>query len=653
MGDDRQHSAPALLHPIAVASLAVLLLNDHVLKGAWPGWWTGKLSDVAGLVVAPVAIAAVVAALGRRRRLRVSPIAVAAVVTLVVAAGFVAIKIDPTANAVGSWALGAVAWPLTVLGDVLAGRAFRPIGPVGLALDPTDLSALPAALVGGWLAAGLPEPRVPSGRGLFTVRFARMAVLAGMLFALAATTPAPIPTRTVTVQDRIDVSPGGGTTVRHAEIQVGEGIASSIRIEARQRWPFNDPALRIRVRVAGVDESGTKSVVAVDPATCEAGCALAVTVEIDWPAGPDRPSSSAAWELVATTDGRDGPKGYAQAPSVRIDTGAERYSDVRGGWLGWLLALATLAALNAIVFGWERGVGRRSGRPSTFAPLDRLPTGSIAIAAGGIVAVVLLLFAALVPAARVDPGIGRSGGVLPSVAVAGALGIGWSLIRWRIGSRLELVVWLAVCLVVGGSMAAIVVATASPSFAASGFAIGLVMIAVLGVGGAAAAAASDPPSIGPPTPPAEDGRVFLHGPVDDAALVPWPPVTGVRVAVLVVQVALVVLLAIASTAAFSWVALVAFIHAAAVWAWWDDGSRWMRLTSVLIVIGGLGVILTGGPTILFGPSWTPLDRLAQVAVLIGALVGIAAPVKARQKKAKSEPGPEPPGPVAAATPPDA
>ena len=40
-------------HPLTVGATAVLLLNDHVLKPAWPGLVTGKLSDVAGLVAAP------------------------------------------------------------------------------------------------------------------------------------------------------------------------------------------------------------------------------------------------------------------------------------------------------------------------------------------------------------------------------------------------------------------------------------------------------------------------------------------------------------------------------------------------------------------------------------------------------------------------
>jgi len=37
--------------PWFFVAVVVLALNDHVLKGAWPGWVTGKLSDFAGLVV--------------------------------------------------------------------------------------------------------------------------------------------------------------------------------------------------------------------------------------------------------------------------------------------------------------------------------------------------------------------------------------------------------------------------------------------------------------------------------------------------------------------------------------------------------------------------------------------------------------------------
>ena len=47
-------SVRALASPGFALALVVLVLNDHVLKTAYPGWITGKLSDVAGLVLAPL-----------------------------------------------------------------------------------------------------------------------------------------------------------------------------------------------------------------------------------------------------------------------------------------------------------------------------------------------------------------------------------------------------------------------------------------------------------------------------------------------------------------------------------------------------------------------------------------------------------------------
>lgn len=41
-------------HPVFLAALVVLILNDHVLKTAYPGWVTGKASDFAGLIVFPL-----------------------------------------------------------------------------------------------------------------------------------------------------------------------------------------------------------------------------------------------------------------------------------------------------------------------------------------------------------------------------------------------------------------------------------------------------------------------------------------------------------------------------------------------------------------------------------------------------------------------
>ena len=63
-------SLRALASPVAVVSLVLLVLNDHLLKQAWPGAVTGKLSDVAGLVVAPLLLTVGLAAVGVRGRAR-------------------------------------------------------------------------------------------------------------------------------------------------------------------------------------------------------------------------------------------------------------------------------------------------------------------------------------------------------------------------------------------------------------------------------------------------------------------------------------------------------------------------------------------------------------------------------------------------------
>jgi hypothetical protein len=52
-GIERRTALRALGSPVAALCLVLLVLNDHLLKQAWPGWVTGKLSDVVGLVAGP------------------------------------------------------------------------------------------------------------------------------------------------------------------------------------------------------------------------------------------------------------------------------------------------------------------------------------------------------------------------------------------------------------------------------------------------------------------------------------------------------------------------------------------------------------------------------------------------------------------------
>jgi hypothetical protein len=140
-----------LLHPVPLAAIGLLLLNDHVLKARWPGWVTGKLSDAAGLVFFPLLLDALLAWLAawlapeRRLAAWLAPERRLAGSVIATALVFAAVKTWAPATAAYEIGLGLLQWPFGVAGALLRGEA--PGGPrwVTLVRDPTDLVALPFA----------------------------------------------------------------------------------------------------------------------------------------------------------------------------------------------------------------------------------------------------------------------------------------------------------------------------------------------------------------------------------------------------------------------------------------------------------------------------------------------------------------------------
>ena len=133
-----------LLNAPALLAIVVLIVNDHVLKAALPGLVTGKLSDFAGLLFFPLFVQALGevcwSAAGRwrgpRRTALIASMGLAAIV-------FAAIKTVPVANAAVAALLGTAQWAVGLL-VAAPGSAPRP---VPIALDPTDLAALPVLAV--------------------------------------------------------------------------------------------------------------------------------------------------------------------------------------------------------------------------------------------------------------------------------------------------------------------------------------------------------------------------------------------------------------------------------------------------------------------------------------------------------------------------
>lgn len=144
-------AAHPLLHPVSLAAIALLVVNDHVLKSAWPGVLTGKLSDVAGLVFFPLLLAAVAQQVRPALRLRPT-VAVCAVLTALV---FASIQVWPLAGDAYRVGLGALQWPFRALWSALAGHGLPRLAPVALTPDASDLLTLPAVLLAVRLAARL------------------------------------------------------------------------------------------------------------------------------------------------------------------------------------------------------------------------------------------------------------------------------------------------------------------------------------------------------------------------------------------------------------------------------------------------------------------------------------------------------------------
>src|SRR5512138_1721617 len=56
-----ERSLALLTHPLSLAAMVLMLVNDQLLRPLSPSWWTGKLSDFAWLFFVPFVAAAFLA----------------------------------------------------------------------------------------------------------------------------------------------------------------------------------------------------------------------------------------------------------------------------------------------------------------------------------------------------------------------------------------------------------------------------------------------------------------------------------------------------------------------------------------------------------------------------------------------------------------
>ena len=133
-----------LRHPLSLSMLALWIVNDHLLKGWYGNAWTGKLSDVAGLIVFPLflfALFEVFVSVERPRRALLTSITVAGVF-------FVGLNTSDAFSDSVCLVLGGLQWPLKAIVSLAQGGGLPSYVPTAATPDLTDLYTLPAL----WLA---------------------------------------------------------------------------------------------------------------------------------------------------------------------------------------------------------------------------------------------------------------------------------------------------------------------------------------------------------------------------------------------------------------------------------------------------------------------------------------------------------------------
>lgn len=149
-----------LTHPITVASFVLLLVNDHWLKPEHPGWLSGKLSDVAFMVLAPLWLFAVWSRLrGRQNQGWSARSRQRALWACLLLIGLTLVLMETTAW--GDWlyryGLGALQFPFRAAAGWVLHAQWSEFRPVQATRDLTDLFCLPFLAVALWI--GHKEPR--------------------------------------------------------------------------------------------------------------------------------------------------------------------------------------------------------------------------------------------------------------------------------------------------------------------------------------------------------------------------------------------------------------------------------------------------------------------------------------------------------------
>jgi hypothetical protein len=142
-----------ILNPVLISTLALLIVNDHILKEKYGGPITGKLSDVTGVIVFPLLLVSALevarVASGRRPwNLQSRGLAACVIATGVV---FTLAKTWSPATTFYRIGTGVAEWPEIAAYRLIRGDGLPGLPAAHLVRDPTDLIVLPLLAIPWWI----------------------------------------------------------------------------------------------------------------------------------------------------------------------------------------------------------------------------------------------------------------------------------------------------------------------------------------------------------------------------------------------------------------------------------------------------------------------------------------------------------------------
>ncbi|NTV39258.1 MAG: hypothetical protein HGA51_04780 [Demequinaceae bacterium] len=526
-----------LAHPVSLVAIAVMALNDHVLKHSYGTWWTGKLSDVAGLVFFPAVVAVALAAV--RPTLATSRPTLAAPAQTPAAPAQTLAAPAQTRDTLARLALAAAAvtgigfaWvKATAVGAAAASTVLTGItgplfnGPSVVRADASDLLALPALGIAVWVGLGAAQ-RDSAARGALgarrTGRARKALTVAAVPIALLASVATGVSENS---HARVVTDDAGAWRGQVKDAYNYGGDAYYTRTGAGWELYFEDDAIAPpsdgRQPPVLPDREQTEDCVPADPTVCframagatgvEASADGGVTWRVDWELSPDQvatlervygdPAEDFATHGVGVAEVADG---YVVVAGNGTDGFAVRGVDgewERIGFTGmdccdWLKtadfgAVDDLPVVHAHPVGLLMGVGLstlalpflaaalRWGRRSQFH-IGASIAGGFAYVVGAFFGVILLLMnSSYAPLTRAEPGLDMLMFIpLGGIAVAGVVVAvaAWGLFR-RGAVLATLGGWLAGAVVAGAAANATEAASVGSVWAQAG--VGVVALAAL------------------------------------------------------------------------------------------------------------------------------------------------------------------------------